>query len=162
MILTVDLRINSYSLLRLSYTLDTIDQAVKQFWETASAYNIIAFSGEMGAGKTTFIHHLCDYLNVQDTVSSPTFALINEYHFDDKGRDTVIYHLDWYRLKNTEEAINAGMEDCISQVRGRPGYCFIEWPEKAIELLRPPYLKVRIETKEDFLEREMVALGVDS
>jgi tRNA threonylcarbamoyladenosine biosynthesis protein TsaE len=143
--------------IQLSYTLENIDQAVNQFWEFAAPYSILAFSGEMGAGKTTFIHHLCDYLNVADTVSSPTFALVNEYHFDDKaGAEHIIYHLDWYRLKSAEEAINAGMEDCILQARIVSGYCFIEWPEKAQELIRPPYLLVRIEST-DMVTRKLVA-----
>src|ERR1700744_3509326 len=120
------------SLLHLSYTLSTIDDAAKQFWEKAQHYKIFAFSGEMGAGKTTFIHHLCDYLQVEDVVSSPTFALINEYHFIDAGKkDNTIYHLDWYRLKDTAEAINAGMEDCVLQAKKGMAYCFIEWPEQA-------------------------------
>ena len=75
-------------LLHITYSLEDIEQAVQQFWETLQAYKLFAFSGEMGAGKTTFIHKLCDYLHVQDTVSSPTFALINEYHFTDSmGED---------------------------------------------------------------------------
>lgn len=132
---------------RLSYTLDTIDAAAAQFWETVRAYRLITFSGEMGAGKTTFIHHLCDLLGVTDAVSSPTFALINEYHFADaQGKDNIIYHLDWYRLRDAEEAINAGMEDCITQAQRGEAYCFVEWPEKAPELLATPYAKVEIDT----------------
>jgi tRNA threonylcarbamoyladenosine biosynthesis protein TsaE len=95
----------------------------------------------MGAGKTTFIHHLCDLLKVEDVVSSPTFALINEYHFNDKGSDRTIYHMDWYRLKDAEEAINAGMEDCLLQ---KENYSFIEWPEKALQIIPKPYLWIAI------------------
>ena len=131
----------------ISYSLETIDEAVKQFWEDVRGYRLIAFSGEMGAGKTTFIHKLCDYLHVQDVVSSPTFALINEYHFTDAtGQDNIIYHLDWYRLRDSAEAISAGMEDCIDQARRNEAWCFIEWPEKASELLSGPYVWVSIET----------------
>jgi len=84
---------------------------------------------------------------VEDAVSSPTFALINEYHFADvAGKDQMIYHLDWYRLKDAAEAINAGMEDCIDQARSGVAYCFVEWPEKAKSLLMPPYLWISIET----------------
>ena len=134
-------------LLTVSYTLNTIDNAARQFWEALHTYRLFAFSGEMGAGKTTFIHHLCELLEVEDTVSSPTFALINEYHFRDKtNKDETIYHLDWYRLKNTAEAIDAGMEDCILQAAAGEAYCFTEWPEKAIELLQKPYLWVSIAT----------------
>lgn len=142
-------------LLELSYTLADIDKAAIRFWDTLHSYHIFAFSGDLGAGKTTFIHHLCDHLQVQDAVSSPTFALINEYHFIDKsGNEQVIYHLDWYRLKDNAEAINAGMEDCIINAGKGGAYCFIEWPEKAIELLQKPYLWVSIETM-DIPERKM-------
>lgn len=130
--------------MNLSYTLDTIDEAVKKFWDAVPPFSVIAFSAEMGAGKTTFIHHLCDYLRVDDAVSSPTFALINEYHFNDENRVNTIYHLDWYRLKNAGEAIAAGMEDCIDRAMNGEAYCFIEWPEKAPELLLPPYIWVTI------------------
>lgn len=130
----------------LKYTLETIDTAAAQFWEIVRACRLITFSGEMGAGKTTFVHHLCDLLGVTDAVSSPTFALINEYHFAEQGKDTIIFHLDWYRLRDAEEAINAGMEDCITQAKSGEAYCFVEWPEKAPELLTKPYAKVNIQT----------------
>lgn len=96
----------------------------------------------MGAGKTTFIHALCDYLGVQDAVSSPTFALVNEYHFMQNGLDRTIYHMDWYRLRDAAEATGAGMEDALHQ---KDAYCFVEWPEKAPELLPHPYVRIDIE-----------------
>lgn len=130
-------------LLRLNYSLNDIPSAATIFRRVAKGYRVIAFSGELGAGKTTFIHALCDQLGVEDSVSSPTFALINEYHFDEAGKDRVIYHMDWYRLNNTQEAINAGMEDCLQQDEA---ICLVEWPEKAQELLRSPYLHVRIKS----------------
>lgn len=133
-------------LFRIKYDLNKIDEAVAGFWEKARDYRVIAFSGGLGAGKTTFIHALCEKLGVADNVSSPTFALINEYHFTDSGSDRVIYHMDWYRLNSTEEAINAGMEDCLQQSEA---LCLVEWPEKAQELLRPPYLHVSIENAGD-------------
>ena len=136
-------------LFQTSYTLADIDKAAVAFWGALHSYRIFAFSGDLGAGKTTFIHHLCDYLQVQDAVSSPTFALINEYHFDGQGKDNLIYHLDWYRLRDTAEAINAGMEDCILQARSGNAICFIEWPEKAADLLFKPYLWVAIETVDE-------------
>jgi tRNA threonylcarbamoyladenosine biosynthesis protein TsaE len=100
----------------------------------------------MGAGKTTFIHHLCDYLGVEDAVSSPTFALINEYHFLNNGQDKTIYHMDWYRINSEEEAINAGIEDALLN---KDAYCFVEWPEKAIHLLPQPYLWIEIEVLDE-------------
>jgi tRNA threonylcarbamoyladenosine biosynthesis protein TsaE len=131
---------------QLTYTLDTIANAAAGFWDMARAYPVITFSGEMGAGKTTFISHLCRHLQVQQHVSSPTFALINEYVFEQEGKEVIIFHLDWYRLRDAAEAINAGMEDCIDQARSGGAYCLIEWPEKAPELLQPPYLAISIES----------------
>ncbi len=139
---------------QISYTLRDIDKAVVQFWKLLHEYRVFAFSGELGAGKTTFIHHLCDYLQVEDVVSSPTFALINEYHFGEDGKDSIIYHLDWYRLKDTAEAINAGMEDCLLNAERGSARCFVEWPEKARELLSGPYLWISIGSKSE-TEREM-------
>ncbi len=143
----------------ISYTLKDIDQAVVKFWAVARDQRIIAFSGGLGAGKTTFIHYLCDMLGVEDVVSSPTFALINEYHFFDREAVQLIYHLDWYRLKNSEEAFNAGMEECIDQARAGKAYCFIEWPEKAPDLLCTGCLHVSIDVLGE-TEREMTVTMV--
>lgn len=134
----------SQPLTTISFSLENIKNAAQQFWQQCSAYRILAFSGDMGAGKTTFIHALCDHLQVADTVSSPTFALINEYHFTDTtNNDRTIYHMDWYRLKDEAEAINAGIEDCLLR---QEAYCFIEWPEKAPALLPHPHIWITIET----------------
>ena len=128
-------------LLQISYSLATIENAAHQFWQLAHQYSVLAFSGDMGAGKTTFIHALCNHLGVQDAVSSPTFALINEYHFSDNGKDRTIYHMDWYRLRSTEEAIDTGMEDAILQ---KNNYSLIEWPEKAAEIIPAGHLWITI------------------
>lgn len=129
-------------LLQISYTLSNIESHADKFWQCLHQYRVFAFSGMMGAGKTTFIHALCEYLNVRDAVSSPTFSLINEYHFLKDGREGVIYHMDWYRLRDETEAIEAGMEDALLQTEA---YCFVEWPEKATALLPRPYLWIEIE-----------------
>jgi tRNA threonylcarbamoyladenosine biosynthesis protein TsaE len=134
-------------ILTQAYTLSTIDEAAERFWETAAKYRLVAFSGDMGAGKTTLISHICRHLGVTDAVSSPTFALVNEYCFTLGGAtEETIFHIDLYRLRDIDEAINAGMEDCVAQAAKGYAYCFIEWPEKAIELFRTPYLWVSIET----------------
>ncbi len=134
-------------LLHLNYTLTTIDDAVSRFWAVLGGNKIFAFSGSMGAGKTTFISRLCSYLAVSDAVSSPTFALINEYHFETPGNtDNTIYHMDWYRLRSVDEAVNAGVEDCLNEARKRDKvYCFVEWPENAPELLTGPHLWISID-----------------
>lgn len=128
--------------LQISYSLSNIRNAADKLWQYAHQYKVWALQGDMGAGKTTLVHALCENLGVGDTVSSPTFALINEYSFDDRGTDTTIYHMDWYRLKDEEEAVNAGVEDCLSQ---RDCYSIVEWAEKAPGIMPRHYLQVTIE-----------------
>jgi len=89
---------------------------------------LFAFFGEMGAGKTTFIKAICRSLGVRENVSSPTFALVNEYE-DRKGKP--VYHFDFYRIENEQEAFDIGVRDYFSSGH----YCFIEWPEKILHLL---------------------------
>jgi len=137
-------------LLQISYSLATIENEIHQFWQCVHQYRLLAFSGEMGAGKTTFIHTLCNYLGVEDAVSSPTFALINEYHFVEEKKDKRIFHMDWYRLRDTEEAITAGMEDALLD---SGSYCFVEWAEKAVDLLPAPYVWIEIEVLSDTVRR---------
>lgn len=112
------------------FRLDNIKAAAQQFIEATKGKKVFAFHGEMGAGKTTFINTICKVLGVEDVVSSPTFSIINQYSTTD---GQTIYHLDLYRLKDEEEAIMAGVEDCFYSGH----YCFTEWPEKTPELLPP-------------------------
>jgi len=102
-----------------------------QFWSLASGKRVFAFQGNLGAGKTTFIHALCDVKGVKDVVGSPTFSIINEYVFDENGQIKKIYHIDLFRLKDEEEAIQAGVEDCLYGEH----ICFVEWPEKAPHII---------------------------
>ena len=99
-----------------------------QLWEEGCEKKVWAFHADMGAGKTTLIHALCDLLRVNDAVGSPTFAIINEYKSAIAG---IIFHMDWYRVKDETEAVQAGCEDCIDS----GNFCFIEWPERASLLL---------------------------
>ena len=110
------------------FTLEQIKQVAGALWKEGEAKNIWAFHACMGTGKTTFIHALCEELGVSSAISSPTFAIINEYASTVAG---AIYHMDWYRLKNEEEAMNAGIEDSL--LSGH--LCLIEWPENAVGLL---------------------------
>ena len=121
----------------IEYTNKT-DQAAQMFLKQYAGYHIIAFYGEMGAGKTTFIKALCNKLGVTDMVSSPTFNIINEY-FCENG--SIIYHCDFYRIKNTEEALDIGIEEYFHT----RNFCFIEWPEKIESLLPEEALKIKIE-----------------
>lgn len=109
--------------MKLTYKLDGMKEAAARLWETIDDKNVIAFHGNMGAGKTTIIQALCELKGVKDVVGSPTFSIINEYYFP-KGK---IFHIDLYRLRDEEEAVRAGVEDCLYSDH----ICFVEWPEKA-------------------------------
>jgi tRNA threonylcarbamoyladenosine biosynthesis protein TsaE len=98
---------------------------------------IFLFYGDMGAGKTTFIKSLCEQLGTHETVTSPTFSIVNEY----RGEGTKIYHFDFYRLKNQSEALDMGYEEYFYS----GDYCFIEWPEKIADLLPPHYIRINIQ-----------------
>ncbi|MGY0039527.1 tRNA (adenosine(37)-N6)-threonylcarbamoyltransferase complex ATPase subunit type 1 TsaE [Pedobacter sp. NJ-S-72] len=97
---------------------------------------IFAFEGEMGAGKTTFIKALCKKLGVEDVVNSPTFSIVNEYAADGQ----VIYHFDFYRIKNLHEVFDIGYEEYFYS----GNICLIEWPERIRELMPENYVEVGI------------------
>lgn len=110
--------------------------AAKKLLFFADSPKVFLFFGEMGAGKTTFIQALCAELGVTDLVASPTFSIVNEYN----SRQGVIYHFDFYRIKNEEEAFDIGFEEYLYS----GNYCFIEWPEKITSLWPPNYVKVNV------------------
>ncbi|MGN8067839.1 tRNA (adenosine(37)-N6)-threonylcarbamoyltransferase complex ATPase subunit type 1 TsaE [Mucilaginibacter sp. 22184] len=97
---------------------------------------IFLFYGDMGAGKTTLIKSLCSFLGTEDTVTSPTFAIVNEY----QRPEDKIYHFDFYRLKDQTEALDMGYEEYFYA----GAYCFIEWPEKIPDLLPDHYTRISI------------------
>ncbi len=111
-----------------TYHFAEIDAIVQQLWEEGKSHKIWAFHATMGSGKTTLIHALCRFWGVKDAVSSPTYGIINVYASPTNGS---IAHMDWYRLKDEEEAIMAGVEDTILS----GNRCLIEWPENAQGLL---------------------------
>lgn len=127
--------------LQISYSLANIESAAHQLWQYGHQYRVWAFSGEMGAGKTTLIHTLCDVLGVADAVSSPTFAIINEYTYQKDNIPQRLYHMDWYRLRDTQEALNAGVEDVLLD---NQSHSLVEWPERVRELLPFPHLWIAI------------------
>ncbi len=125
--------------MEVNFTLQKIREAASRFLTLAGTNKVIALHGEMGAGKTTFVHAVCEELGVTDAISSPTFSIINQYQ---SAKGETVYHLDLYRLKDEEEAIEAGVEDCLFS----GSYCFVEWPERAAGLFPENTLAVHIAT----------------
>ncbi len=115
------------------------------FWQLVEDKKVFAFHGEMGAGKTTIIKALCKAKGVTDIISSPTFSIINEYRFSENEKERIIYHMDLYRLNSMEEILQAGVEDCIYSEQ----ICFIEWPEKAPQILDQTTVHIIIEIVDD-------------
>ena len=124
-------------------SLEHINEAAREFIAAMGDNTVFALYGKMGAGKTTFIKALCQELGVEDVVTSPTFAVINEYRSDIAGE--LIYHFDFYRIKQLEEVYDMGYEDYFYS----GALCFIEWPELVEELLPGNTIKVTIEELED-------------
>lgn len=123
--------------MQITYQLSEIDAVVKQVWELNKHKKVWLFNASMGSGKTTFINALCKLLQIDEVSSSPTFSIINEYESNIIG---TVYHLDLYRLKDEQEAIDAGVEDVLYSGK----YCFVEWPEKATEIMPDNVLQIRI------------------
>ena len=108
----------------IEMSLADIDDAASAFLQKTGDCRHFAFYGTMGAGKTTFIKALCKALGVTGSVTSPTFALVNEYSAGDNG---MVYHFDFYRINKPEEVFDFGCEEYFAS----GAYCFVEWPEKA-------------------------------
>lgn len=123
--------------------INDISEAAKQFVENMGTNRVFAFYGKMGAGKTTFIKAVCESMGITDVITSPTFAIVNEYSNDDTG--LTVYHFDFYRIKKIEEVYDMGYEEYFYS--GCP--CFIEWPELIEQLLPQDAVKVSIEEQPD-------------
>lgn len=130
----MEIRINS---------LADINEAAKTFVENMGDGKVFAFYGKMGAGKTTFVKAVCECLGVEDVITSPTFAIVNEYTSATIG--DAIYHFDFYRIKKLEEVYDMGYEDYFYS----GSLCFLEWPELIEDLLPEDATKVTIEETED-------------
>lgn len=117
--------------------LQDLAEAANKLITFAGENNVIIFDGPMGAGKTTFIKEICKSLGVADVVSSPTFSIVNEYL---SQANTPVYHFDFYRIKNIQEAYDIGYEEYFYSGH----LCLVEWPEKIAELLPEHYVKVQI------------------
>jgi len=123
-------------------SLQELDNAAARFLELAGGNTVIAFSGELGAGKTTFIQAICRNLGIEVEVNSPTFSLVNEY-FTPEGNS--IFHFDLYRIETPEELFDMGYEEYFYS----GSLCLIEWPEKAKKLIPENALWVKIEIGEN-------------
>lgn len=127
-----------------TFSIDNIHDAAKTFINNMGTGKVFAFYGKMGAGKTTFIKAVCEELGVTDVITSPTFAIVNEYRSDTTGE--LIYHFDFYRINKLEEVYDMGYEDYFYS----GALCFLEWPELIEELLPGDAVKVTIsETDND-------------
>ena len=123
-------------------SLENIHEAAREFIENMGGSNVFAFYGKMGAGKTTFIKAICEEQGVDDVITSPSFAIVNE---DTDIDGDPIYHFDFYRIKKLEEVYDMGYEDYFDS-----GYlCLLEWPELIEELLPEDAVKVTITELED-------------
>ena len=121
--------------------LEHIREAAREFINQIGDHRVFAFYGKMGAGKTTFVKAICEELGVEDVITSPTFAIINEYSLSE-GR---LYHFDFYRIKKLEEVYDMGYEDYFYS----GALCFIEWPELIEEVLPDDAVRVHIEVQPD-------------
>ena len=124
-------------------SLADINEAAKQFIENMGDGKVFAFYGKMGAGKTTFIKAICEELGVDDVITSPTFAIVNEYQSAITGDS--IYHFDFYRIKKLKPGYDMGYEDYFYS----GSLCFLEWPELIDDLLPEDATKVTIEATDD-------------
>ncbi len=122
--------------------LDELPKAAEEFLSKTSGKRQFAFYGSMGVGKTTFIKEICHQLGVVEVVTSPTFAIVNEYH---TAEDQMVYHFDFYRINKLEELFDFGYEDYLYS----SNYCFIEWPEKGEELLPEHIHRVKFSENPD-------------
>ena len=125
----------------LSHSLNDLPQLVQEILRDCIDSKIFVFYGNLGAGKTTLIKTLCQQLGYKGDVTSPTFSLVNHY----KTLEIDIYHMDLYRLKDEEEALEIGIEEYLYS----GAYCFIEWPQVVIPLLDESFYKVQIEMQEN-------------
>ena len=121
--------------------IDNIRQAAREFVNNIGDSNVIAFYGKMGAGKTTFIKAICEELGVEDVITSPTFAIVNEY----TAANGPIYHFYFYRIKKLEEVYDMGYEDYFFS----GALCLMEWPELIEDILPDDTLRVTITENAD-------------
>jgi tRNA threonylcarbamoyladenosine biosynthesis protein TsaE len=123
-----------------NYGIAEMQVVAAELKDIINQFKVVTFSGDLGAGKTSLIKILCELWGVQETVSSPTYALVNQYNVGQMKTGQVIYHIDLYRVKDEEEAFDAGIEDHLYS----GNLCLVEWPEKAIGIIPKDALAVEI------------------
>ena len=126
-------------------SLDELDKVAEAVIDSLNGRTVVAFDAPMGAGKTTLISRIAAHLGAEDSVTSPTFAIVNQY----EGRERTIYHFDMYRIERVEEALDFGSEEYLSS----GDLCLVEWPEKIEPLLPDDTMVVRIEILSDTARR---------
>ena len=123
-------------------SLEEINSVAKQFIELVGGRRVFAMYGAMGVGKTTFVKAVCEELGVEDTITSPTFAIVNEYHTQN---EKIVYHFDFYRIEDVQEAYDFGYEDYFYS----NAMCFIEWPERIESILPSDVINLNFTEEED-------------
>jgi tRNA threonylcarbamoyladenosine biosynthesis protein TsaE len=126
-------------------SLDELDKVAEAVIDSLNGRTVVAFDAPMGAGKTTLISRIAALLGAEDSVTSPTFAIVNQY----EGTEHTIYHFDMYRIERVEEALDFGSEEYLSS----GDLCLVEWPEKIEPLLPDDTMVVRIEILSDTARR---------
>ncbi|MEM9326251.1 MAG: tRNA (adenosine(37)-N6)-threonylcarbamoyltransferase complex ATPase subunit type 1 TsaE [Bacteroidota bacterium] len=126
-----------------TFHLDDIGRVAQELMDRYGDHEVWAFYGEMGAGKTTLIKQLGIVLGVKDVMSSPSFAIINQYA---TVGEQIVHHFDFYRMKDESEALDLGIEDYFYS----GDHCFIEWPERILGLLPEKHLKININLVDEF------------
>ena len=127
-------------LLKRNFKLDQIDEIAHFIIEHIPPSGVVTFEGDLGAGKTTLIRSICKQLNVVDTVSSPTFSLMNLYQTSSGSKYAEIAHMDFYRIADEQEAVRAGLEEYLYG----GNCCLVEWPQKASGILPSQALIVHL------------------
>ncbi len=126
-----------------NYSLEDIEHIAATVWNIGNDFRVWCFEGAMGAGKTHFVKALCKHLGVQDKVSSPTYAIIQEYEANYNNKHFTIYHSDWYRLEDSIEVQEAGAAEILYH---NNNYAFIEWAQRAQDLFIKDYLLIKLNT----------------